>query len=258
MKYKYRVWLHGLVAAVINGLSSGAVVVLVDPIKFNLFQGGARELGIVCSAFAALGFFTYLKTHPLPDPDKDTDYTKVTEAAVAKIQSTGDGGTGDGAMPRALGVLMAIGLTIGAGSCTGSVPPVKTVPAAVVVADESLNALAVHSLDIVELATEVLGDASRIELAARQELNFSPSVQAPIDRGFLAVTRGLRALTKDIDDGVIKTWAAFKVRMDPIARDLQTLITDVKGTGPSLWRRIGRGLMTAASLLIAATVEAPQ
>lgn len=105
MRYKTRVWLHGLMAATISGASNSVLVVLVDPLTFNLFQGGAGKLGIVMAGTAILAFFTYLKSHPLPDPDKDMDYTAVANAAMDKIQGTADngttitgGGTGDGRM----------------------------------------------------------------------------------------------------------------------------------------------------------------
>ncbi len=94
LTYKWRVYLHGLVAAIINAVSNSAVVAMVDPAQFNLFQGGARKLGMVAAASAAFAFFTFLKEHPLPDPDKDTDFAAAQTKAVEKVMvnGTGDGG----------------------------------------------------------------------------------------------------------------------------------------------------------------------
>jgi hypothetical protein len=116
MKYRFRVWLYGLLAATLNGVANSVVLVMVDPMKFNLFQGGARELGIAAAASAVFAFFTYLKTHPLPDPEKDVDYAAVSQQAVARLQS----GTGDGT--RMLGALLVLLLGLGAVGCGGPGP----------------------------------------------------------------------------------------------------------------------------------------
>lgn len=89
MTYRVRVWLHGLVAAVINGVSTSAVVILADPTTFNLFQGGAAKLGLVAATAGALAFFTYLKDHPLPDPDKDSDFHDARAHQMDKAASAG-------------------------------------------------------------------------------------------------------------------------------------------------------------------------
>lgn len=91
MTYQWRVYWHGLAAAMLNGIGNSAVVVMVDPLQFNLFQGGFMKLTVVAAASAAFAFFTYLKEHPLPDPKKDTDFTKVKRAALKEMQGTGDG-----------------------------------------------------------------------------------------------------------------------------------------------------------------------
>lgn len=63
-----RKWLRGLIAAVVNGVSNGFLVVMVDPTTFNL-QDGKVKLGTVMLLSGALGLFTYLKDHALPDEE---------------------------------------------------------------------------------------------------------------------------------------------------------------------------------------------
>jgi hypothetical protein len=62
----WKLWGRGLIAAVINAIANSIVVVIVDPTKFNLFQGGARELGQVAVVSALVGAALYLKEHPDP------------------------------------------------------------------------------------------------------------------------------------------------------------------------------------------------
>jgi hypothetical protein len=105
LNYKWRVYLHGLVAAILNAVGNAGVVVLVDPVQFNLFQGGFLKLLTVTAAAMLFGFLTYIKTHPLPDPDKDTDAGIVADKAIAVMENARSGsgtgtGTGDGGTPR--------------------------------------------------------------------------------------------------------------------------------------------------------------
>lgn len=66
-----RRWVHGLVAAVINGCASGVVLVIADPIDFNIWTG--REKLISTSlVLGLLSAANYLKTSPLP-PDDDEE-----------------------------------------------------------------------------------------------------------------------------------------------------------------------------------------
>jgi hypothetical protein len=62
-------WIKSVAAAVIGGAANSITVVIVDPIKFNLFQGGAREVGTVALVGAVLSLAMYLKQHPVPDED---------------------------------------------------------------------------------------------------------------------------------------------------------------------------------------------
>lgn len=89
--HQTRVYLHGAVAAAINSGASGFVLIMADPDKFNLSDAqGIKHLLLVSLATAAFGFMTYIKDHPLPQPE-DVDYASAQSAAIAKIGSTGDG-----------------------------------------------------------------------------------------------------------------------------------------------------------------------
>lgn len=64
----WRYWLKGLVAAIVNGSASGVVLIIADPMTFNLFEGKQKLL----STSALLGILAaanFLKTHPVPDWD---------------------------------------------------------------------------------------------------------------------------------------------------------------------------------------------
>lgn len=61
-----RKWINGLVGAVISGAANGITVMIVDPLKFNLFQGGAVALASVVLASGIVGAGLYLKTHQYP------------------------------------------------------------------------------------------------------------------------------------------------------------------------------------------------
>lgn len=91
--YQTRLYLRGAIGAAINGGSNAVVLALADPATFNIYDGW-KKLLTVTALSAILGFFLYIKAHPLPDPEKDTDYTSVRRDAVTKILNTG---TGDGA-----------------------------------------------------------------------------------------------------------------------------------------------------------------
>lgn len=89
--HQTRVYLHGAVAAAINSGASGFVLIMADPDKFNLSGAqGIKHLLLVSLATAAFGFMTYIKDHPLPQPE-DVDYASAQSAAIAKIGSTGNG-----------------------------------------------------------------------------------------------------------------------------------------------------------------------
>lgn len=62
----WKLWSRGLVAAIIAAVGNSTAVVIVDPVTFNLFQGGAWKLLQVAIVFALMGAGLYLKEHPVP------------------------------------------------------------------------------------------------------------------------------------------------------------------------------------------------
>jgi hypothetical protein len=139
MTYRARVWLHGALAALIAGFANAFIVTAADPEKFNLFDGGFTRLLIVSFLSGAIGLMTYLKDHPLPDPDKDTDAQSAATSKISDIKvslmGTGDGGpsTGPGKM---LGVLVALGVgALTLSGCAGGRALVATNPTAPAVQD---------------------------------------------------------------------------------------------------------------------------
>ncbi len=90
VSYQTRLYLRGAFGAAINGLANSVVVALADPETFNIYSGW-KKLLVVTLISAVLGFFLYIKEHPLPDPLKDTNYNQVVREQVTKLTSTGDG-----------------------------------------------------------------------------------------------------------------------------------------------------------------------
>ncbi|HEV2350838.1 MAG TPA: hypothetical protein VG028_13435 [Terriglobia bacterium] len=83
MKPQTRLWLHGLFAAFIGGasttLSSGLVLVVADPAKFNFDEGLLRLLlSVTCMALieGAKLTFAYLKQSPLPPEPEEIAINK--------------------------------------------------------------------------------------------------------------------------------------------------------------------------------------
>lgn len=62
----WKLWLKGLIGAIINGAASSITVVIIDPQQFNLFDGGALKLGAVALVSAIFGAASYLKQSPVP------------------------------------------------------------------------------------------------------------------------------------------------------------------------------------------------
>lgn len=61
-----RQWLHSLAAAAISGGANGITVMIVDPVQFNLFQGGFGKVAMVVVVGALVGAALFLKQSPLP------------------------------------------------------------------------------------------------------------------------------------------------------------------------------------------------
>ena len=60
-------WFYGLISAILNSVGGAIVLVLVDPMTFNL-QTGLPKLGQVCALFAIIAFGNYIKNTPPPKP----------------------------------------------------------------------------------------------------------------------------------------------------------------------------------------------
>ena len=91
MDYQTRMWIRGGVSAAIAGGSNAVTLILIDPLTFNLFQGGATKLGAATLLSAIVGGATYMKSHPLPDPVKDENYKAVVDFKVNELKNTGTG-----------------------------------------------------------------------------------------------------------------------------------------------------------------------
>lgn len=63
MNWKF--WLTGLVAAIVNGAASGVVLIVADPLDFNL-EAGLPKLATTSALLGLLGAANYLKQHPTP------------------------------------------------------------------------------------------------------------------------------------------------------------------------------------------------
>lgn len=63
-------WLRGLVGAAINAGVGAITIMAIDPTTFNLFHGGAKELGAAMLSQAVIGALLWAKTHPVPIDDE--------------------------------------------------------------------------------------------------------------------------------------------------------------------------------------------
>lgn len=91
MTYNTRVYLHGATAAVISGAANAITLMVIDPVSFNVFQGGFVKLAVAAGISGLVSLAAYLKTHPLPDPDKDIDATEMAKQQIANIKKSADG-----------------------------------------------------------------------------------------------------------------------------------------------------------------------
>lgn len=63
----WRIWLKGLLAAVISSAANSISVLIADPKHFNpTAAGGFRNLGVVALVSAIVGGALYLKQSPVP------------------------------------------------------------------------------------------------------------------------------------------------------------------------------------------------
>lgn len=88
MSYQWRVYLHGLFAAVLGSLGNSVTMAIVDPNDFNpMVSSDWKKLLALIVASSVIGFFTYIKTHPLPDPKKDSDADVVVQQKMDALAS---------------------------------------------------------------------------------------------------------------------------------------------------------------------------
>ena len=86
LTHQLRVWLYGIIGAFIGGLANGITLTILDPLQFNLFQGGAAKLGTACIVSGLVSFALYVKAHPLPNI-ADADVQQVTAAKIVQLQA---------------------------------------------------------------------------------------------------------------------------------------------------------------------------
>lgn len=92
MKYKYRIWFHGIIAAAIGATGTAVTNMIIDPNDFNPFgEGSWTKLGATVAVSAMISVGLYLKEHPLPSPDKDIDYGSVVKEQMDQLKGTGNG-----------------------------------------------------------------------------------------------------------------------------------------------------------------------
>lgn len=59
-------WGRGLVSAALSGAAGAVGLIVIDPLHFNLLQGGWKDLLAGALVFAIIGAANYLKEHPDP------------------------------------------------------------------------------------------------------------------------------------------------------------------------------------------------
>ncbi len=266
--YRARVWFHGLAAAVINGIGNGGVVMMIKPQDFNLAEATARlNLFWAVLGFALFGLFTYLKAHPLPDPEKDTDAVQAADRQIVKLEAssgTGPGGpppasgTGDGGVGRV--PMIVLGVLTGAllaASCAGTtpVPQIPRVPDVVANAEGDVKALAMKALLVLDRATIVADEASLAYLEAFTKMGCG---QTPRAAGCVitvaADTEVRRQFVRFADlviDGVrqiragVTAWPQLRTILQPIVDGVNNLVgvvNTIRGAAGLGWRELIRTL----------------
>ena len=62
----WRLWLRGLIAAVINSAVGAGALLIVDPQDFNIYDGLPKLVSLMVT-LGITGALLYLKEHPLPE-----------------------------------------------------------------------------------------------------------------------------------------------------------------------------------------------
>lgn len=84
--FKARLYLYGAFAAAINSAVSGGLGIWAAPDTFDPWRAGTWiPILKLMTGFAVLGFLTYMKAHPLPDPLKDIDAPQAAQHMVVAV-----------------------------------------------------------------------------------------------------------------------------------------------------------------------------
>jgi hypothetical protein len=74
MQTKKQVWLRGLVAAVVTGVSSsvlsGLGIAAADSVGVEVANLDVKQLGVIALSGGLVGLFAYLKQSPVPPADE--------------------------------------------------------------------------------------------------------------------------------------------------------------------------------------------
>ena len=65
-----KIWIEGLVAALIGGAANAVTVIVVDPLNFNLGEGLPKLLQVVAVG-AIVAAAAFLKQSPIPQVEKE-------------------------------------------------------------------------------------------------------------------------------------------------------------------------------------------
>ncbi len=71
--FSWRLWLRGLIGAVIGSLGNAVTLMVTDPATYNIFdRGNWTKLGSFCIGSAVVSAGLYIKTHQIPAPPTGT------------------------------------------------------------------------------------------------------------------------------------------------------------------------------------------
>ncbi len=233
---------------------SATVVALVQLAKWAGLSGERAPWGVALLSALGVGVWAYSEG----DPAQASAFGYLTAFAAVMTSAAGVFGftraSADSLvrMRNVAAVTLAVGLGATLAGCGAKLPPIQPLPAAVEVVDEDVKAFAARGAEILELSSAVALDASNVYVRLRDAGAVPQPLQDHISAGFRKYTASVRRAQDEIERGAIDSWPKLKGVIDPVAVDLQQLIDDVRGAGPSVWSRIGRGLMTALSLVLAA------
>lgn len=180
-----KLWIRGLIATAINGFASGVVLIVADPVAFNL-DAGLRKLVATSTVFAIFGLANYLKQHPLPD---DEDIVSITS-----------NGRTIGAY--LLPLLLVSCLAASVSGCAGTMkPPVITPDDQAQVMDLGVKALAG-----LEVAGIVMRDGRQLvsDLHRAGTPGITIEVRTAVNSAVIAANEIIQRVITHIDNGVKK------------------------------------------------------